>query len=105
MIYWPVSRLAYDTAIAERDYLRLQLEKLTDALVRLERKREGLPELAPEKRKPLPELTQPIIDALQAFEGESKARLAAAARHALAGGKSERDILDTLYDAIGEEDG
>ena len=46
---WPlVSARWYDAYLAERAEVR----RLTDALTRIERAREGLPELAPEKRKP-----------------------------------------------------
>lgn len=47
---WPLVSVHWrDAYLAEREEVR----RLTDALIRMERVREGLPELPPEKRKPV----------------------------------------------------
>lgn len=86
---------------SERDRLREQNDKLIDAVIRLERKREGLSELPPQPRKPAPELTPAIMERLESFEGEARNALIRSARLALAKGKPEREILRQLDDAIG----
>jgi hypothetical protein len=63
---WPwVSRLAYDTVAAERDWLRTDVERLQDALTRISRREVGLPEAPREVRpqvEPMPaELAQYVL--------------------------------------------
>ena len=67
----PVSRLAYDNAVADRDHWRDLATRAIDQLTRLERVREGLPETPVERRKPsepLPASTELIIDRMWGAE-------------------------------------
>lgn len=45
---------------SERDYLREQNAKLTEQIVRLERVREGLSEIPPQPRKPIPPMPKEL---------------------------------------------
>jgi hypothetical protein len=96
--------LAYDNVKEERDWLRTELAKLQDHTLRMERLQAGAPELPPEKRKPAPELTQRIMDAIKLW-GDSSIRehLEHKALRALARGVTEEKILEMLEAEEGEE--
>jgi hypothetical protein len=89
--------IAYDDVKEERDWLRTELAKLQDHTLRMERIQAGAPELQPEKRKPAPELTQRIMDAIKLW-GDSSIRehLEHKALRALARGVTEEKILEML---------
>jgi hypothetical protein len=92
-----VPAIAYTDVKEERDWLRTELAKLQDHTLRMERIQAGAPELPPEKRKPAPELTQRIMDAIKLW-GDSSIRehLEHKALRALARGVTEEKILEML---------
>lgn len=66
---WPwVSRVAYDDMRDERDRLLALVERLTDQIVRIERRAHGMSELPAEPRKPRPKLPPQLVQAISAYE-------------------------------------
>lgn len=85
---WPplVSARAYREVVAERDRLREQNDALTDQLVRIARRREGMSEMTPERKQErrieIPPDVQREIDAFEsaAIRSQRKARVLAVYR-------------------------
>jgi hypothetical protein len=102
---WEIARIlathtptiAYDNVKEERDWLRTELAKLQDHTLRMERIQAGAPELPPEKRKPAPELTQLIMDAIKQWADPTiREHLETKALRAMAKGITEDRILAML---------
>lgn len=64
---WPwISRLAYDTLVDERDWLRAQNDELKDQIIRIARREHKMPEVGPkpDQRKgeePIPGFVEDVI--------------------------------------------
>lgn len=67
---WFVSRTAYDAVCSERDYLRERVNALQDDVARLSRASNGLPELKPTPRKPLPPMPAEVSEEIALWEGQ-----------------------------------
>lgn len=64
----PVSRVAYDLALNERDRLREQNDKLVDQLTRLVRRDNGLPEIPPERKRENIVIPAELMREIEAWE-------------------------------------
>lgn len=69
---WPwVSRLAYEAVVSERDHLRAETTRLTEAMTRISRREVGLPETPKEPRAPMTPMPKELADYIRGFAGQS----------------------------------
>ena len=100
---WPwVARMAYDAVASERDHLRVDNAKLTDALTRISRKEAGMSETPRELRAPMEPMPRELVEHIRGYAGSNiqKAMRDQAYRRYAAGAKWS----DIMADVIAEEE-
>lgn len=93
---WPwTSASRLDDLRAERDWLRAKVDDLTGQLVRLERKREGLPEV-PKERPKMEPMPAELRRYLMGFKDSARQQIAEAYRRHKEGSESWDSIIQSI---------